>query len=186
VTESSTERRIELQIVVATAEALMALFTLGVLIVNVYSMRRFNDSLELMRLSLDETRRSINNEWKVAQGDMLFQANRDFMYQEPHKKIIKRLESGSSLRNMEPAVENSEIEDHVGFLDLLGTMVRAQILDPHLVWELFSHYIGSAHDNPEIANYLRDIRKEERGYYSDFEWVYAEMQKLSDSKNRKK
>jgi hypothetical protein len=174
------------QTVIAIAEAAMAVFTLLILGANVVSIHKFNKSLELTRESLHDAKRSTDNQWKIAQGQMLFQANRDFFYQNPHKLIIRKLEAGLSLRAGVPSVEDCDIEDHVGFLDSIGTFVHSGILEPNLVWELFSHYVESAHDSKEISAYLAEIRTEEPGYYSDFEWLYAEMQMLSEAKNRKK
>jgi hypothetical protein len=176
------------QTVIAVAEVAMAFFTLCVLVANVVSIRKFNDSLELTQRSLGVAKRAADDAWKIAQGQMLLQANRDFFNQEPHKAIIRRLEMGDSVWKSNPHIQECDIDDHIGFLDTIGTFVRASILDANLVWELFSHYVESAHESEEIAEYLRKVRQEanEPGLFSDFEWLYAEMTTISDAKNRKK
>ena len=115
---------------------------------------------------------------------MLLQANHDFFYQEPHRTIIRRLEMGDSLKTAKPHVEDCDLDDHIGFLDTIGTFVRAGILDSRLVWELFSHYVESAHESQEIVQYIREVRAEanDPGLFSDFEWLYAEMKSTSDAK----
>lgn len=177
-----------MQVAIAIAEIAIALFTLCVLIVNVVYIRKFSESLKLTRQSLHESQQSREEAWKIAQGQMLLQANRDFFYQDPHKTIIRRLEMGESLRELSPGMQDGDIDDHLGFFDTIGTFVRAGILNSALVWEVFSHYVEAAHDSPEIAIYLRRIRSEPNGsgLFADFEWLYAEMQSVNDSKGRKK
>jgi hypothetical protein len=173
-----------MQLATAIAEIAIALFACLAFIANVVSIGKFEHSLRLTRESLLETKQSREDAWKIAQGQMLLDANRDFFYQEPHKTLIRKLEMSDSLAG----TADCDIDDHLGFLDTIGTFTRAGILNPALVWEVFSHYVEVAHENAEITEYLKRIRSESSGagLFSDFEWLYVEMQSVGATKGRKK
>lgn len=109
--------------------------------------------------------------------------NRDFFYKDPHKKIISRLEENIPLRGPE-AILDTELDDHIGFLDTLGTFVREEILDGNLVWAVFSHYVESAYESPEIAEYVKQVQEGDATIFGDFVWLYKEMKSESHSRQR--
>lgn len=151
------------QEIAAYATAVMAVLTLLLLLFNAYYVVKFRRSVEIQR--------------KTAQGSMLLELNRDFFYREPHKSIIRRLEEGQTLRG----ISDEDLDDHIGFLDTLGTFVRAGILEVDLVWAVFSHYVESAQEHPQIREYIERVRVQanDKSYFEDFDLLYKKMKKMT-------
>jgi hypothetical protein len=165
----------------AIATALAALTTVGVLILNCYYVTKFTASIELQSTSLEIQRKTAETQHKTAQGSILLQINRDFFYQEPHKKIIDLLENGRGLSSA--GVSETEMDDHIGMLDTIGTFLKAGILDnKEWVWALFSHYVESAYECEEIAEYVKYCQENiSKTLFEDFVWLYNELKPLSIS-----
>jgi len=135
----------------AIATAVAAIATGVVVFLNYMYLARFNRSLELQHLSVEI-------QHKTAQGQLLLQINHEFFYQQPHKKIIENLENKRSLR--EVGITDTELDDHVGILDTIGTFLKEGILDnKDWVWALFSHYVMSAYESKEISDYVRSCQE---------------------------
>lgn len=166
----------------STAEVSIAVLTLMVVLLNVYYVRKFSKSVDITRNQLETMKKSTENAWSIAQGTMLLQANRDFFYQEPHKKIIRAIERGADVRLGASGITDADLDDHIGFLDTIGTFVRAKILDEKLVWDVFSHYIESAHEDVKIAEYIQYARKEDKDSFSDFSLLYQKMKAITNSR----
>ena len=159
------------QQIAAYATLVYVILTLLILVVNIYYITKFRESVTI--------------QYRSAQGQLLFQMTRDFFYKEPHKKIIIGLEEKIPLR-ANVGILDTELDDHIGFLETLGTFVRARILDPTLVWAIFSHYVESAYESPEIADYLKGLQEEDKTIFEDFVWLYKEMKSESHSRQRAK
>ena len=117
---------------------------------------------------------------KSAQGALLFQMTQTFFYTEPHKKIIRRLEENLPLGKRSkagPAVSDEDVDDHLGFLDTLGTYVRTKIIDCELAEPLFGHYIESAYESKEIRQYIDTVKKSGAADFDDLTYLYERMKK---------
>ncbi len=80
----------------------------------------------------------------------MLQLNHEFFYQQPHRKIIENLENGLSLSAA--GITDTELDDHIGMLDTIGTFLRVGILDKEeWVWAIFSHYVEAAVESKEIS-----------------------------------
>lgn len=145
--------------------------TLLILFVNIYYITKFRQSVVI--------------QYRSSQGQLLYEMIRDFFYREPHKKIIIGLEEEIPLRS-NIGILDTELDDHIGFFETLGTFVRAQILDSNLVWAVFSHYVESAYESPEIADYVKGLQGEDPTMFEDFVWLYKEMKSESHSRQRAK
>jgi hypothetical protein len=139
----------------------VTLATLLIFVANVIYVKKFLESVEIQK--------------KSAQGSLLIQINNQFFYSEPHKKIIRILEEGKNIRGRGAAVSDEDLDDHIGMLDTIGTFVRTGILQEDLVYELFSHYVESAYDCPEIAEYVKQLHRHDASLFSDFEWLHNRM-----------
>jgi hypothetical protein len=137
--------------------------TLLIFAANVIYVRKFLESVDIQK--------------KSAQGALLIQINNQFFYTEPHKKIIRLLEEGKNLRASGTKISDEDLDDHIGMLDTIGTFVRSGILQENLVYELFSHYIESAHECPEIIDYMKQLHRHDPSLFSDFEWVHERMKR---------
>jgi len=155
----------------AYATLVYTFLTLLILVVNICYMIKFRESVRI--------------QYRSAQGQLLFEMVRDFFYKEPHKKIILGLEEHIPLRD-NVGIVDTELDDHIGFLETLGTFVRARILDGNLVWAVFSHYVESTYESPEIAQYVKEQRDEDPTIFEDFVWLYKEMKSESHSRQRAK
>jgi hypothetical protein len=140
-----------------------SLVTVVILGVNIVYVIKFRESVDIQR--------------KTSQGAILLTMNNQFFYTEPHKRIIRCLEEGKSLRTKAANVTDEDLDDHIGMLDTIGTFVRAGIVDKKLVYELFSHYIESTYEAPEVADYIKQLHVRDSSLFSDFEWIYHEMKK---------
>lgn len=166
----------------SVAEVAIAVLTLIVVLLNAFYVRKFSQSVDITRKQLETMKESTENAWKIAQGTMLLQTNRDFFYQEPHKKIIRAIERGIDVRAGASGITDADLDDHIGFLDTIGTFVRANILDERLVWDVFSHYIESAHENDKIAEYMQYARREDKDFFNDFTLLYKKMKAITKSR----
>jgi hypothetical protein len=136
--------------------------TLLILIVNAYYVVKFRESVDIQR--------------KTSQGTLLMTLNNQLFYTEPHKRIIRCLEEGKSLRAKACNVSDEDLDDYIGMLDTIGTFTRAKILDADLVYKVFSHYVESAHESSEISEYVKQCRQEDPSLFSDFIWLYEKME----------
>lgn len=162
----------------AIATSLAAVATVVVVVVNIKYVSKFNKSLDLQR-------QSVEIQHRTAQGSILLQLNHDFFYQEPHKKIIDNLENERGLR--ENGVLDTELDDHLGMLDTIGTFLKVGILDKkEWVWALFSHYVESAYESKEIADYVKYCQENlSDTLFEDFVWLYKEMRLITTSREPK-
>ena len=149
-------------------QEIAAYATVAVLLVNAYYILKFRESVEIQR--------------KSAQGSLILSTISDFFYREPHKTIIRKLEGGFTLRGPTARVSDEDLDDHIGFLDTIGTLVRTGILDFELAWASFSHYIESAYESPEIAEYIRKLQESDPTLFEDFEWFYERTKPKSEAR----
>jgi hypothetical protein len=143
---------------------------LFIVVANVIYVRKFLESVDIQK--------------KAAQGGLLLQINNQFFYSEPHKKIIRILEEGKNLRANDMGISDEDLDDHIGMLDTIGTFVRTGILQEDLVYELFSHYVESAHESPEISDYVNQLHQHDGSLFSDFEWLYERMKEHRATKRQ--
>jgi hypothetical protein len=128
---------------------------------------------------------SVNSQRRSAEGQLVFSMSQVFFYNEPHKKIVRRIEGERVPVSAASQITEVELDDHIGFFDTLGAYVRARVLDADLVWEVFSHYIESAYEDPMIAAYVSRIRKDDCTIFSNFIWLYEEMKRITASKRKR-
>lgn len=142
--------------------------TLLIFAANAFYVYKFKESVDIQR--------------KTSQGTLLVTINNQFFYSEPHKKIIRCLEEGKNVRTKSKGISDEDLDDHIGMLDTIGTFVRAGILDESLVYELFSHYIETTYESPDISEYLKQCQRQDSELFSDFVWIYGRMKKRRAAK----
>jgi hypothetical protein len=78
----------------------------------------------------------------------------------------------------------SQSMQHVAeFFEHMGTLVKLQAIDSNVIWQLYSWYIESYWEMFEEGILAaRRKHKDETGF-SEFEWLYRQMQAISKSKN---
>jgi hypothetical protein len=124
--------------------------------------------------------RAVENARLSSQGALLFQMTQTFFYTEPHKKIIRRLEEREKLRVRTKGgvpISDEDLDDHIGFLDTLGTYVKTNVLDCKLVEPVFGHYVESAFESKEIQQYLNEVKNSKAADFADFAFLYGRMKK---------
>jgi hypothetical protein len=150
------------QAISAYAAWISAFLTALIFLANIFYVAKFRESVDMQR--------------KTSQGALIMGISNQFFYNEPHKRIIRRIDEKKSLRSKSGGFSDTELDDHIGFLDSIGTFVRAGILDEHLVWAFFSHHIESAYECPEIAEYVTASQTIDPAYFEDFVWIRERMQ----------
>jgi hypothetical protein len=143
-----------------------AAIAIFVFIANVIYVRKFIESVDIQR--------------KTSQGALILTINNQFFYNEPHRRIIRSLDEGKGLRTMPGGMSDTELDDHIGMLDSIGTFVKNGILDERLVWAFFSHYVESAYESKEIKEYVDNCQQNySRTFFEDFVWLYQTMKAIT-------
>jgi hypothetical protein len=107
-----------------------------------------------------------------ANADFLLKFNRDFFDNETNKKIIPAIEENENLLEKTGGeFTEYQIDDYLGYYELMSWYEKKGIIDFELIDETFGHYISLAWQNKEIKEYIQELRKETKDprYYKPFE-----------------
>lgn len=70
---------------------------------------------------------------------------------------------------------DDDLENYLGIFDSLGDLYEKGMIDKDSFYNDYSYDIEKACDNSEIKTYLRDIRREEADFFSDFDRIANKM-----------
>jgi hypothetical protein len=120
--------------------------------------------LAIVTALLWSTTRDLANEArKSSQGNLLVAINRDLFLTDRLYKVRKAIESdGPLLREKGGKVDTQDVDDYIGFFDLLQLLVRQDILARDLVEESFCEFAIDAHQSKGIKEYIAELRKQAR------------------------
>jgi hypothetical protein len=107
-----------------------------------------------------------------ANADFLLKFNRDFFNNEITKKIIPLFEENKPLLNENGGVLSEyDLDDFLGYYELMSWYEEIGIIDFGLLDETFGHYISMAWQNKEIKKYIEGLRESTKDprYYKPFE-----------------
>ncbi len=107
-----------------------------------------------------------------ANADFVLKFNREFFDKETNQKIITLIEEKRNLlKQNDGDFSDYQLDDYLGYFELMSWYEKKGIIDFELIDEMFGHYISLAWQNEEIKKYideLRDSTKDPR-YYKPFE-----------------
>ncbi len=107
-----------------------------------------------------------------ANADFLLKFNRDFFDNEKNNKIIPVIEENKKLLTYVGGMFTEyDLDDYLGYYELMSWYEKKGIIDFELIDETFGHYISLAWQNNEIKEYIEKLRKESKDprYYKSFE-----------------
>ncbi len=107
-----------------------------------------------------------------ANADFLLKFNRDFFDNEINKKIIPAIEENEILlKKTGGEFTEYQLDDYLGYYELMSQYEKKGIVDFELIDEMFGHYISLAWQNNEIKEYIEELRKNTKDprYYKPFE-----------------
>jgi hypothetical protein len=107
-----------------------------------------------------------------ANADFLLKFNREFFTSETNQKIIAAIEEKKSLlKENRGEFIRYQLDDYLGYFELMSWYDKKGLIDFELVDENFGRYISLSWQNEEIKKYiyqLRTVTKDPR-YYKPFE-----------------
>ncbi|MDF9408489.1 MAG: hypothetical protein A4E52_00492 [Pelotomaculum sp. PtaB.Bin013] len=98
-------------------------------------------------------------------------------------KIIEKIELGEGkfwipvedkeIQNREDIITDLEIDEYLGFFELLGDLVKRNIIDFKDVYNAFSYYIKMTWKHKGIREYIDDLRNDEKDpeIYENLEYL---------------
>jgi hypothetical protein len=107
-----------------------------------------------------------------ANADFLLKFNRDFFDNEINKEIIPAIEENKKLLEKTGGeFTEYQLDDCLGYYELMSQYEKKGIVDFELIDEMFGHYIFLAYQNKEIKEYIEELRKNTKDprYYKPFE-----------------
>lgn len=107
-----------------------------------------------------------------ANADFLLKFNRDFFDNEINKEIIPAIEENKNLLEKTGGkFTEYQIDDYLGYYELMSWYAKKGIIDFELIDEMFGHYISLAWQHREIKEYIEELRKDTKDlrYYKPFE-----------------
>lgn len=129
------------------------------------------------------TRAQVNELRKSSQGTLLVTINRDFFLTDRLYGMRKAIESGGPiLKRNRGKFNTQDLDDYIGFFDLLQSLVRRDILARDLLEDNFCDFAVDAYNSKEIHAYIAELRKQPKA--SDTEKDFEEFAKNCSSKKR--
>jgi hypothetical protein len=127
------------------------------------------------------TKEAIQESKRASWGTIILTANRDFFFNDRMYKVRKVIESKKPIfREKGGTLTEQDIDDYIGFFDMLYGFTEQKILDFKIMDNNFGIFVDEAYDNKEIRRYISDLRKEypEEDIYIGFEnWAKKNIQK---------
>lgn len=131
------------------------------------------------------TTEALQESRKASWGTIMLQANRDFFFDVRLYKVRKAIESEKPiLERMNGECTPQDVEDYIGYLDMLYAFTEQGILDFKIADDNFSGYVEEAYINKEIREYLIELRREmnDEELYLGFEkWGKGNRPESSES-----
>lgn len=118
-----------------------------------------------------------------ANADFLLKFNREFFGTETNQRLIVAIEEKKSiLKENGGDFTEYELDDYLGYYELMSRFEKKRLLDFDLIDEMFGHYISLAWRNEEINNYVKALRIETNDprYYKPFEDLARRVIKLEN------
>ncbi|MGD0022692.1 MAG: hypothetical protein ABSC54_10365 [Smithellaceae bacterium] len=103
--------------------------------------------------------------------DFLFRFNREFFGSEINQKIIAAVEEKKKiLKENGGEFTAYQIDDYLGYFELMSHYEKRGFMDFELIDETFGHYISLIWQNEEIGKYIDELRDETNDprYYEPF------------------
>lgn len=127
-----------------------------------------------------------------ANADFLFRFNREFFANTTNQNIIIAIEENKKILKINTGeFTEYEIDDYLGYYELIAWYEKKGLIDYELIDEMFGHYISLAWQNKEIQNYINELRKSTNDlrYYKPFEnlairIINTETEIRNDTKDR--
>lgn len=113
-----------------------------------------------------------------ANADFLLKFNRDFFSNETNQKIIIAIEEKKKvLKENNGDFTYYELDDYLGYYELMSWYEKKGFIDFELIDEMFGHYISLAWQNKEVWEYIEKLRSETKDprYYKPFEDLAARI-----------
>lgn len=107
-----------------------------------------------------------------ATADFLLKFNRDFFGSNINQQIIIAIEEKKKLLKANRGkFTEYELDDYLGYYELMAQYEKKGLLDFELIDEMFGHYIVLAWKNREVKKYIKELRKETNDprYYEPFQ-----------------
>jgi hypothetical protein len=107
-----------------------------------------------------------------ANADFLLKFNRDFFNNEVTRKIIPLIEENRPILKRNSGIFSEyDLDDYLGYYELMSWYEEKGIIDFDLIDETFGHYISLAWQNKEIKEYIDELREttKDQRYYKPFE-----------------
>jgi hypothetical protein len=118
------------------------------------------------------TREAVQEARRASQGILVAQLNKDFFFNERMYRVRKAIEEKKPiLKAHKGESTDQDIEDYIGFLEMVHEFVERKILDCELADDNFGGYVEEASTDKEIRDYIVELRREMNNdeLYSGFE-----------------
>ncbi len=107
------------------------------------------------------TREAVQETRKASQGTLLLQLNKDFFFDDRMYRIRKAIEDEKPVFEGKGGQSTEQdIDDYIGFFDLMRDFEEKGIIDSELVGDNFDVYVCEAYENQEIQEYLAKVKKD--------------------------
>ncbi len=107
-----------------------------------------------------------------ANADFIFKFNREFFGSSTNQRIIIAIEEQKNiLKKNSGEFTEYELDDYLGYYELLAWYEKIGLVDFELIDEMFGHYLSMASQNEEIKKYIDELREDLKDprYYKPFE-----------------
>lgn len=107
-----------------------------------------------------------------ANADFLLKFNREFFANDTNQSMITAIEENEGILTANNGnFSDYQLDDYLGYYELMSWYAKRGLLDYELIDEMFGHYISMAWQNQEIQNYITELRTSTNDprYYKPFE-----------------
>jgi hypothetical protein len=118
------------------------------------------------------TKEAIQESKRASWGTIILTANKDFFFNDRMYRVRKIIESKKPIfKEKGGNLTEQDIDDYIGYLDMLYGFVEQNILDFKIMDDNFGVFVDEAYNNKEIRTYISYLRKEysEEDMFSGFE-----------------
>ena len=118
-----------------------------------------------------------------ANADFILKFNRGFFDNNITKKIIPIIEEKTPLlKENGGSLSDYDLDDFLGYFELMSKFEKNGIIDLELIDETFGHYISLSWQNEEISKYIDELRKDTKDnrYYEQFENLAKRIIKIEN------